>query len=209
MFFRLDADVLMGEPFQALPERDQRRFVVLSCLKALGWGEPTDEEAAEKLGISSEAWEATKANLSALGFLGDGNSIPEFPGPPDKTPYMEIIQAFNEIMPPQIPRVKKLTPTFRKSVHARWQEDKERQEIPWWRAYFESAAQSAFLMGDNNRGWKATFDWLTRKMNMEKVLGGNYHFERPAAGPPERLSRNASAAKAWVEMAKGPERIEP
>lgn len=39
---------------------------------------------------------------------------------------------------------------------------------------FRKAEGSAFLRGENSRGWKATFDWLTDPDNMQKVLDGNY-----------------------------------
>lgn len=36
------------------------------------------------------------------------------------------------------------------------------------------AAESDFLCGENERAWKATFDWLFRPNNFVKVLEGNY-----------------------------------
>jgi len=39
---------------------------------------------------------------------------------------------------------------------------------------FENAEGSSFLKGDNQRGWRATFDWLIKDCNMAKVLDGNF-----------------------------------
>lgn len=39
---------------------------------------------------------------------------------------------------------------------------------------FEKAEQSAFLKGNNNRNWSASFDWLIKEDNMAKVLEGKY-----------------------------------
>jgi hypothetical protein len=36
------------------------------------------------------------------------------------------------------------------------------------------ATQSDFLKGENRRGWCATFDWLIKPVNFDKVLSGNY-----------------------------------
>lgn len=36
------------------------------------------------------------------------------------------------------------------------------------------ANQSDFLKGQNKNGWRATFDWLIRPTNFEKVISGNY-----------------------------------
>jgi hypothetical protein len=38
----------------------------------------------------------------------------------------------------------------------------------------ENAIDSKFLCGQNNRGWTATFDWLLKPSNYEKILSGNY-----------------------------------
>lgn len=38
----------------------------------------------------------------------------------------------------------------------------------------EKAARSDFLNGRNGRGWLATFDWIFRPENFQKVLEGNY-----------------------------------
>lgn len=40
---------------------------------------------------------------------------------------------------------------------------------------FKIAEKSEFLKGINNRGWKASFDWLIRENNFVKVLNGNYN----------------------------------
>jgi hypothetical protein len=39
---------------------------------------------------------------------------------------------------------------------------------------FEKAEASSFLKGRNDRGWRATFEWLLKDSNMSKVLNGNY-----------------------------------
>lgn len=39
---------------------------------------------------------------------------------------------------------------------------------------FQKASQSSFLKGNNNRGWRADFDWLLKPDNMIKVLEGKY-----------------------------------
>ncbi|MDR1562287.1 MAG: DUF4373 domain-containing protein [Dysgonamonadaceae bacterium] len=42
----------------------------------------------------------------------------------------------------------------------------------------KKAYKSDFLRGDNNRGWVATFDWILRPSNFEKILSGNYDDDR-------------------------------
>ena len=38
------------------------------------------------------------------------------------------------------------------------------------------ARSSPFLCGQNSKGWKATFDWLIKPNNFEKVISGNYDY---------------------------------
>ncbi len=42
---------------------------------------------------------------------------------------------------------------------------------------------SAFLCGDNRKGWVITFDWFVRPNNFIKVLEGNYDGSAPKARP--------------------------
>ncbi|OGO86148.1 MAG: hypothetical protein A2Y22_08580 [Clostridiales bacterium GWD2_32_59] len=44
--------------------------------------------------------------------------------------------------------------------------------------YFATVAEIPFLNGDNDRGWKADFDWLLKETNMLKVLEGKYSSEK-------------------------------
>ena len=37
-----------------------------------------------------------------------------------------------------------------------------------------SSAKSNFMKGDNKRNWRATFDWIIRPTNFEKILTGNF-----------------------------------
>lgn len=43
---------------------------------------------------------------------------------------------------------------------------------------FQKAEASSFLKGENNRKWKANFDWLINETNFAKVLDGNYDDKR-------------------------------
>ena len=39
---------------------------------------------------------------------------------------------------------------------------------------FDKVAKSKFLSGENERGWKADFDWVMNASNLEKIIEGNY-----------------------------------
>lgn len=39
----------------------------------------------------------------------------------------------------------------------------------------DKAVNSNFLKGDNHSGWRATFDWMLRPSNFQKIIEGNYN----------------------------------
>lgn len=78
---------------------------------------------------------------------------------------------------PDFPKVLKITDR-RKTRIRLWFEDigssyERVQEI------FDRCSSSKFLKGDNNRCWKADFDWITNKANWVKILEGKYDEKEP------------------------------
>ena len=57
---------------------------------------------------------------------------------------------------------------------ARW---KEHPDLEWWAKYFARIEASPFLKGKNDRGWKASLDWVLNAANMDKILEGKYDAE--------------------------------
>lgn len=116
--------------------------------------------------------------------LGDGEnqkkieiSEPEDKAKPEvkkpSVPVEEIVALYHEVLP-ELPRANKIKPERRKTITARWNEDKGRQSLEWWREYFESVRSQDFLIGENNRGFRANIDFLVTKSKMTKVEEGQY-----------------------------------
>ncbi len=62
-----------------------------------------------------------------------------------------------------------------KHVRARW---REFPDLAIWEQLFEKATRSSFLNGNNDRGFRGTFDWIVKSsINFSKVLEGNYDDE--------------------------------
>lgn len=91
-------------------------------------------------------------------------------------PLRKILDAYHEKLP-ELPRVVVFTDKRKKQLSARWKEDKSRQTIEWWVGYFEYVSSIPFLNGQNNRNWKADFEWLTNQNNLAKVIEGKYENE--------------------------------
>ena len=58
---------------------------------------------------------------------------------------------------------------------------------------FRRAQASSFCTGQNDRHWKADFDWLLNENNLVKVLEGKY--DNPAAAKPPR--KKAEEVEEW------------
>ena len=74
-WFRLYAEFATDPKVQMLSEANQRRYIMLLCLRCSN-GDVTlqDEEVAFQLRISNEDWAATKTVLVAKGLIGEDNS---------------------------------------------------------------------------------------------------------------------------------------
>jgi len=109
----------------------------------------------------------------------DGSDTDELPPLPweDKpagvilppVPYSEIADLYNSICT-SFPRLNNLSDARKRAIKARFSQ----YGIEDFRRLFETAENSAFLKGKNDRNWTATFDWLIKDANMAKVLDGNY-----------------------------------
>lgn len=90
-----------------------------------------------------------------------------------------VVGAWNTVCGDVLPKVSKITPGRRDKVRVRCREDAARVH-GWWTSYFGRIRHTPFLTGENDRGWKADFDWAVEsESNVVKVLEGKY--ER--AGP--------------------------
>lgn len=104
-----------------------------------------------------------------------------------------------------LPEVKAVTPKRSQAVLARIREHGKQAVFDM----LEAAAESAFLSGQNSRGWLADFGWLFRPENFVKVYEGKYANKEPAnsvcGAVPDGLTANerrygsTKAAKQSIE----------
>ena len=81
----------------------------------------------------------------------------------------DILQLFNEICLSLDP-VKYLTNGRREAIESAL----SKYSADQIEECFKLAESSPFLKGENERKWKATFDWLIQEKNIAKVLEGNF-----------------------------------
>lgn len=76
------------------------------------------------------------------------------------------------------PQVQKLTKARKASLKARI---KDAGGLDGWRYALARARASPHLCGQNDRGWTASFDFLTQQSSFAKLMEGNYDPRKPAA----------------------------
>ena len=90
----------------------------------------------------------------------------------DLCPHQRIVNYYHEILP-ELRHVKIWNNSRRGYLRARWREDPGRQNLDWWRRFFEYVKRSDFLMG-REKDWQADLEWLIKPKNFVKVIEGNY-----------------------------------
>lgn len=97
-------------------------------------------------------------------------------------PHQQIIDLYHEVLP-ELPAVRVWNEKRRKHLQARWREDRERQDLDWWRGFFEYIRTCPWLMGKipgkEGRAFACTLPWIVSPEPFAKILEGNYE-ERAA-----------------------------
>lgn len=77
------------------------------------------------------------------------------------------------------------TPARAQALRARWREKPSRQNLDWWRRFFDYVAKSDFLMGrvstPGKRPFEVSLDWLVKSENFVKVIEGKFENDKVAA----------------------------
>ena len=89
----------------------------------------------------------------------------------DRVSVKDIVEAWNELAEAKgLAKVVKVTDTRRKQIQARIKE----YEPDDWSKALTAIYKSKFLCGENDRGWKADFDFLLQPKSFVKLVEGAY-----------------------------------
>lgn len=97
---------------------------------------------------------------------GEGEDPPAGPSPEDS--LEAIVEAWNAVAPT---RCKKLTDDRRRTLSARLRDAWWREN---WRHGLARLPEARFLNGENDRGWKADFDWFLKPNSLVRLLETRY-----------------------------------
>ena len=74
-----------------------------------------------------------------------------------------------------------------------------------WKSFCEEVTFSSFLMGQGERKWRVTLDWILDSRNLQKVLEGNYKDAPDSLSQEEdRLEDAAQKAQAHLQQISNP-----
>lgn len=101
--------------------------------------------------------------------------LPLFPNTThtDGPPYDQIVELYNDRCV-RLPPCKILSDRRKRSLRVRWREDLKRQNLDWWRKYFEYINSVDFLCGINDYKWSADFDFVIKPSKMARIIEGSY-----------------------------------
>jgi hypothetical protein len=127
----------------------------------------TRDRDREREDISSNSDE-----LLVIGGSDDGELVGEHT-PECPCPHKEIIAIYHELLPAN-PRIRDWGPSRAKHLRARWGEQKDRQDLDFWRRFFGYVAKSDFLTGKTPKPFTPNLEWLVTYRNFVRIIEGNY-----------------------------------
>ena len=89
----------------------------------------------------------------------------------NKIPYEKIVNEYNNALGKNLHMVQKLNSARRLLIKRIWTSN---PKLEYFTDYYKKVRNIPFLLGDNNNGWKADFDFLHKEKTIIKVEEGSY-----------------------------------
>ncbi len=103
----------------------------------------------------------------------DNNIIPltgDVPKSKISIDFQALVDLFNAKLEGKLSRVTQVTDKRKAAIRARIANHGKESVVK----VFDLVLNSPFLLGENNRNWRADFDWIFKPSNFVKILEGNY-----------------------------------
>lgn len=147
---------------------DIKEFSLISSDRNLVFAEETDINSEEKPVNSAKSAQRKEKEIEENCKHGDSPDPSD--GSAEKINYQGVVDYFNRIFEGKLSHVDVLNDSRRKAIRARMAEF-GREAVA---KVFRIVLQSPFLMGNNDRNWKASFDWIFKASNFVKIMEGTY-----------------------------------
>lgn len=151
-------------PVYYLPEESKKESKKESKQVSKTVSKTVSKEVSKKVSLLNKTKENKREDID--------NNIPPIPpeGESEKIDYRKLVDYFNKTFAGKLPAVTQLTDKRKAAIKARMANHGKD-------AIFQmllNAANSPFLLGENNQNWHADFDWIFKPTNFVKILEGNY-----------------------------------
>lgn len=107
-------------------------------------------------------------------------------GDAKRTPIKQIVDLYHRLCP-SFGKLKLVEGKRKEAIVARW---KVTPDLAVFEELFRLAEASDFLKGQNDRNWRANFDWLMCATNFQKVLEHRYDNKIGSGAPPGAEDRD-------------------
>jgi hypothetical protein len=152
-----------------------------------------DQPHIREEGRNAEIIEVVNSFLGAMN-LGGITPLAQTEGkePPPPLNIEGLIETWNQICAPLLPQVMSLPERRKGTIRARM---KDRPELEEWKTIFQRVISSPFLRGENDKGWRADFDWCLNVNNLAKIVEGKYDDRKN----PNKIPTGMDAVKSMAE----------
>ena len=114
--------------------------------------------------------------------------------------YNKISSSWNEIIPTS--HIKEFNQT-RKSLFKKRFKQYFNEDYEEWNKFLKRITNISFLWGDNDRGWKADFNWVLNENNYAKIIEGKYEKEGEKISVPQEITPQ-DRVKQWLKVIENP-----
>lgn len=156
----------------------------------LGAAESDDDVALCKaLHVTHAEWWERSGGAPVAGDAAAAPASGPVPAPagPDSTPEMAALKIYNEMAGRAgLPLAQMLSAARKSKLRQRL---KECGGIEGWRVACRKIEESPHCTGDNDRGWRADFDFMLQQKSFTRLMEGSYDAKKPTGGrrPPKAV----------------------
>lgn len=167
-----------------ITSKSHAKFSVITITK---WSEYQGESPADNQQATSMP-PASNHKQECIKKGKNEQEIPPISPKGESVPFSEIFALYHNMLP-ELPPAPNQTEKRKKNISQRWRETvkvpsadgfKEWpcNDLEFWKRFFNRVRNSPHLMGENERGWQANLEWITKKENFYKIIEGNYVREK-------------------------------